>query len=64
MFADANVLGAIHASAGMAAAASAAHLAITSGAGFPSPLGHVWIFDCGYRPVLGDDLLIATSVPL
>lgn len=43
-----NTTGFIHASAGVAAAASAANLIILTGSTFKTPLGHTWVFGGGY----------------
>ncbi|WAC58245.1 hypothetical protein [Gordonia sp. SL306] len=55
-----NTTGFIHASAGVAAAASAANLIIRTGSTLKTPLGHTWVFGGGYVDGLGK-ALIATS---
>ncbi|OLT47433.1 hypothetical protein BJF87_04100 [Gordonia sp. CNJ-863] len=55
-----NTTGFIHASAGVAAAASAANLVIRTGSTLKTPLGHTWVFGGGYVDGLGK-ALIATS---
>ncbi|MCV7090075.1 hypothetical protein [Mycobacterium interjectum] len=65
LFADANVVGAVHCSPFLLPHL-VSHVLITRGGvgGWLTPGGHAVIFDGGYRPVLGDSLLIATSRPL
>lgn len=55
-----NTLGYIHASAGLAAAATRDNLIIRSGGTFKTPLGHTWVFGGGYVEGLGK-ALIASS---
>lgn len=55
-----GTLGFIHASAGLAAAASRNNLIVRSGSAFKTPLGHTWVFGGGYVEGLGK-ALIATS---
>lgn len=62
-FAETNTAGFIHARPGVAAVAARANLLVrTSGSGFRSPLGHLWVFGGGYVDTLGDTL-VATSQP-
>ncbi|MFV8050371.1 hypothetical protein [Mycobacterium sp. 48b] len=55
-----STLGYIHASAGLAAAASQANLVRYNGAKLTTPLGHTWVFGGGYTDGLGE-ALVATS---
>jgi hypothetical protein len=60
MFADANVTGVVHCSPALLPAL-AHDLATRTGGGWRAPAGHLLVVDGGYRPVLGDDTLVATS---
>lgn len=65
LFADANVVGAVHCSPFLLPQLVAHVLVSRSGVGgWVTPPGHLVIADGGYRPVLGNALLIATSRPL
>ena len=60
LFAVANTVGLIHASAVWAASAAQANLIRFNGASMVTPLGHKWVFGGGYVDAL-DDKLVATS---
>ncbi|WP_236728513.1 hypothetical protein [Mycolicibacterium obuense] len=62
-FADANVLGYIHASPAWLPVFVAAQLLTRSGTRWATPGGHALVFDGGYRAGLGDTL-VGTSAPL
>lgn len=61
VLADLNVVGVIHASPALLAALVSRLLVTRTGTGLRTPGGHALVVDGGYRPVLGDGLLIATS---
>lgn len=61
MFAAANTVGVIHASPFLLPHLVSHVLVSRSGVGWVTASGHLVVVDGGYRPVLGDDLLIGTS---
>lgn len=65
MFADANTLGVIHASPYLLPHL-VSHVLVSrgGGGGYVTASGHRLVVDGGYRPVLGDALMVATSAPL
>lgn len=62
--ADANTVGVIHCSPFLLPHLVSHVLVTRSGAGFTTASGHRLIVDGGYREVLGDALMVATSAPL
>lgn len=63
VLADANVVGYVHISPKLLPALANALLAQRTPTGWRTTGGHALVVDGGYRPVLGDDLLVATSAP-
>jgi hypothetical protein len=61
VLADLNVVGVIHASPALLAPLVSRLLVTRTGTALRTPGGHALVVDGGYRPVFGDDLLIATS---
>lgn len=65
LFAEQNTFGAVHCSPKLLPHLASHMLAVRGGVGgYVTVGGHNLIVDGGYRPVLGDALLIATSSPL
>jgi hypothetical protein len=67
LFAECNVVGFIHASAGLAPYAAQGNLITRSGAALKSPMGHTWVFGGGYVGGLvasaGESVIVGTSQP-
>lgn len=62
LLAETNTVGAIHASAQLAAAAAHAGLVRYSGTKMLTPMGHQWVFGGGYVAGLGDRLVASSPV--